>query len=177
MLALDFRYPSVTRNMGYVEWMADMMLRVPVEHVLDAPYLADRFDPKAIAARLDSMTPQRARIWFIGSDEPHNKMAYFVDAPYQVERITPTLLARWQRDGRDISLSLPALNPYIPDNFTLIKPVSPTPAYPQPIVSRPGCARCICRAAILPMSPRPISPWRCVTRSTATIRAARCCLP
>ncbi len=138
VLALDFRYPSVTRDMGYVEWMVDMMLRVPVEHVLDAPYLADRFDPKAIAARLDSMTPQRARIWFIGPDEPHNKMAYFVDAPYQVERITPTLLARWQRDGRDISLSLPALNPYIPDNFTLIKPVSPAPTYPQPIVSRPG---------------------------------------
>lgn len=57
------------------------------------------------------MTPQRARIWFIGPDESHNKMAYFVDAPYQVERITPTQLSRWQRDGRDISLSLPALNP------------------------------------------------------------------
>lgn len=105
VLALDFRYPSVTRDMGYVEWMVDMMLRVPIEHVLDAPYLADRFDPKAIAARLDSMTPQRARIWFIGPDESHNKMAYFVDAPYQVERITPTQLSRWQRDGRDISVA------------------------------------------------------------------------
>ncbi|MFS6802634.1 pitrilysin [Edwardsiella tarda] len=138
VLALDFRYPSITRDMGYVEWMVDMMLRVPVAHVLDAPYLADRFDPQAIAARLDSMTPQQARIWFIGPDEPHNKLAYFVDAPYQVDRITPQQLARWQRDGRDISLSLPALNPYIPDDFALIKPVTPTPSHPQAIVDRPG---------------------------------------
>ncbi len=29
------------------------------------------------------MTPQNARIWFVSPDEPHNKTAYFVNAPYQ----------------------------------------------------------------------------------------------
>ncbi len=29
------------------------------------------------------MTPQNARIWYISPKEPHNKTAYFVDAPYQ----------------------------------------------------------------------------------------------
>ncbi|MGL6017334.1 MAG: pitrilysin, partial [Gibbsiella quercinecans] len=81
VLNLDFRYPSITRDMGYIEWLVDTMMRVPVAHTLDAPYLADRFDPKAIAARLDEMTPQNARIWFISPDEPHNKTAYFVGAP------------------------------------------------------------------------------------------------
>lgn len=32
VLALDFRYPSINRNMDYVEWLADTMIRVPVEH-------------------------------------------------------------------------------------------------------------------------------------------------
>ncbi len=36
VLDIDFRYPSITRDMDYVEWLADTMIRVPVEHTLDA---------------------------------------------------------------------------------------------------------------------------------------------
>ncbi|MGV8294927.1 hypothetical protein ACV36C_39480, partial [Pseudomonas aeruginosa] len=31
VLNLDFRYPSITRDMDYIEWLVDTMLRVPVE--------------------------------------------------------------------------------------------------------------------------------------------------
>ena len=137
VLNLDFRYPSITRDMDYIEWLVDTMLRVPVEHALDAPYLADRYDPKAIAERLDAMTPQNARIWFVSPDEPHNKTAYFVNAPYQVDKITPQRFTQWQQLGSGISLSLPALNPYIPDDFTLTKP-SHEFKKPEMVVDKPG---------------------------------------
>ncbi|MDF7786249.1 pitrilysin [Pantoea stewartii] len=120
VLALDFRYPSITRDMDYIEWLADTMLRVPVEHTLDAPYLADRYDPAAINARLESMTPAQARIWYISPQEPHNKLAYFVNAPYQVDKITAQTLTQWQQRGQAIQLAMPRLNPYIPDAFTLV---------------------------------------------------------
>lgn len=136
VLDLDFRYPSITRDMDYVEWLADTMIRVPVEHTLDAVNIADRYDAKAIQARLDMMTPQNARIWYISPKEPHNKTAYFVDAPYQVEKISPATFAGWQKAASAIALKLPELNPYIPDDFTLIKPEK---AYPRPelIVDEP----------------------------------------
>ncbi|HEJ7909303.1 TPA: pitrilysin [Serratia marcescens] len=137
VLNLDFRYPSITRDMDYIEWLVDTMLRVPVEHTLDAPYLADRYDPKAIAERLDGMTPQNARIWFVSPDEPHNKTAYFVNAPYQVDKITPQRFTQWQQLGSGISLSLPTLNPYIPDDFTLTKP-SHEFKKPEMVVDNPG---------------------------------------
>ncbi|MGO4745755.1 pitrilysin [Serratia quinivorans] len=137
VLNLDFRYPSITRDMDYIEWLVDTMLRVPVEHTLDAPYLADRYDAKAIAARLDAMTPQNARIWFVSPNEPHNKMAYFVNAPYQVDKITPQRFEQWQQLGKGISLSLPALNPYIPDDFSLTKP-SHEFKKPEMVVDQPG---------------------------------------
>lgn len=95
VLALDFRYPSISRDMDYVEWLSDTMLNIPIENVLNSDYLADSYDPKAIEARLDEMTPQAARIWFISPDEPHDKMAYFVNAPYKVDRITPQQVATW----------------------------------------------------------------------------------
>ncbi|WP_058913732.1 pitrilysin [Entomohabitans teleogrylli] len=137
VLDLDFRYPSINRNMDYVEWLADTMLRVPVAHTLDAVNIADRYDPQAVEARLAMMTPQNARIWYISPKEPHNKVAYFVEAPYQVNKITPQTLETWQREGRAINLSLPQLNPYIPDDFTLIKPEKSL-SHPELLVQEPG---------------------------------------
>ncbi|MCL7706953.1 pitrilysin, partial [Enterobacter kobei] len=136
VLDLDFRYPSITRDMDYVEWLADTMIRVPVEHTLDAVNIADRYDAAALKARLAMMTPQNARIWYISPNEPHNKTAYFVDAPYQVDKIGDQTFAAWQKKAGEIALTLPELNPYIPDDFTLIKTTKDYP-HPQLIVDEP----------------------------------------
>lgn len=137
VLDLDFRYPSITRDMDYVEWLADTMIRVPVEHTLDAVNIADKYDADAVKARLAMMTPQNARIWYISPKEPHNKTAYFVNAEYQVDKISEQTFADWQQKAAGIALKLPELNPYIPDDFTLIKPAKD---YPQPelIVDEPN---------------------------------------
>ncbi|MGD8108425.1 pitrilysin [Pantoea sp. FN0302] len=138
VLDIDYRYPSITRDMDYIEWLADTMLRVPVEHTLNASYLADRYDPAEISARLKEMTPQNARIWYISPNEPHNKVAYFVEAPYQVDKISAELFNKWQQEAENIKLDLPALNPYIPDDFNLI-PASEKPiTHPQPLINEPG---------------------------------------
>ena len=129
VLDLDFRYPSITRDMDYVEWLADTMIRVPVEHTLDAVNIADQYDADAVKARLAMMTPQNARIWYISPNEPHNKTAYFVNAEYQVDKISEQTFADWQKKSAAIALKLPEVNPYIPDDFTLIKPAK---AYPKP---------------------------------------------
>ena len=129
VLDLDFRYPSITRDMDYVEWLADTMIRVPVEHTLDAVNIADKYDADAVKARLAMMTPQNARIWYISPDEPHNKTAYFVNAEYQVDKISEQTFADWQKKSAAIALKLPEVSPYIPDDFTLIKPAK---AYPKP---------------------------------------------
>ncbi|CAF9733610.1 Protease 3 [Klebsiella pneumoniae] len=136
VLALDFRYPSINRDMDYVEWLADTMIRVPVEHALDVVNIADQYDPQAIKDRLAMMTPQNARIWYISPQEPHNKTAYFVDAPYQVDKISEQTFADWQHKSQAIQLRLPALNPYIPDDFTLIKSDKAWP-HPQLILDEP----------------------------------------
>ncbi len=112
------------------------MIRVPVEHTLDAVNIADQYDAEAIKARLAMMTPQNARIWYISPNEPHNKTAYFVDAPYQVDKISEQTFANWQKKASEIALKLPELNPYIPDDFSLIKTAKAYP-HPQLIVDEP----------------------------------------
>lgn len=137
VMALDYRYPALTRDMDYVEWLVDTMLRVPVEHVLDSPYLTDQFDPAAISSRLDELTPQNARYWYISPEEPHNKTAYFVEAPYQVDKIPAEQFAKWNVAAQQISLSLPELNPYIPDSLALINKGTET-TKPQLLIEKKG---------------------------------------
>lgn len=120
MLNLDFRYLSITRDMNYIDELVDMMLRVPVTQVLDAPYLADRFDPEAITARLAEITPEKARVWFISPEEPHNKVVYFLNALYQFDKVSTQQLTNWKQLANDLTFSLPTLNPYIANDFSLI---------------------------------------------------------
>jgi protease-3 len=153
VLDLDFRYPSITRDMSYVEWLADTMIRVPVEHTLDAVNIADQYDPQALKDRLDMMTPQNARVWYISPDEPHNKTAYFVNAPYQVDKISAQTFSDWQQKSAAIPLKLPELNPYIPDDFTLLKP-GKTFEHPQLIVDEPALRVVYMPSRYFPQEPK-----------------------
>ncbi|MEQ1964302.1 pitrilysin [Xenorhabdus khoisanae] len=137
VLNLAFQYASIVRDMNYIEGLSNAIQVLPISHVLDAGYVADTFKPEAIASRLDELTPENARISFISPTEPYNKEAYFVQALYQVNKITPKQLADWKQLEQGVSFSLPKLNPYIPDNLSLIK----TPGHqkhPKMILEKPN---------------------------------------
>ncbi|HHR6030265.1 TPA: pitrilysin [Providencia alcalifaciens] len=121
VLNLSFRYGSIVRDMNYIEWLSDQMITMPVNHVLDSDYVADKYNPAAIKQRLSELTAQNARIWFISPNEPSNKKAYFVDAPYQVDKISKNQFTQWADLESKMTFKLPKLNPYIPDNLSLIK--------------------------------------------------------
>ncbi|UBX49697.1 pitrilysin [Providencia alcalifaciens] len=121
VLNLSFRYGSIVRDMNYIEWLSDQMITMPVNHVLDSDYVADKYNPTAIKQRLSELTAKNARIWFISPNEPSNKKAYFVDAPYQVDKISQKQFTEWADLESKMTFKLPKLNPYIPDNLSLIK--------------------------------------------------------
>lgn len=121
VLNLSFRYGSIVRDMNYIEWLSDQMITMPVNHVLDSDYVADKYNPTAIKQRLSELTAKNARIWFISPNEPSNKKAYFVDAPYQVDKISEKQFTEWADLESKMTFKLPKLNPYIPDNLSLIK--------------------------------------------------------
>ncbi|MTC71045.1 pitrilysin [Providencia sp. wls1914] len=121
VLNLSFRYGSIVRDMNYIEWLSDQMITMPVNHVLDSDYVADKYNPAAIKQRLSELTAKNARIWFISPNEPSNKKAYFVDAPYQVDKISEKQFMEWAGLESKMTFKLPKLNPYIPDNLSLIK--------------------------------------------------------
>lgn len=120
VLQLQFKYPDITRDMSYVEWLSSQMLFYPTEHILDSDYVATNFNPQAIAARLKGLTPENARIWVIAPNEQTDKLAYFVNAPYHIEDITAGDLKHLHALIHNHDFSLPLINPYIVDNFELV---------------------------------------------------------
>lgn len=121
VLALQFKYEDVERDMSYVEWLSDQMLLYPVQNVLNSDYVATNFDKAAIIARLKSLTPDNIRVWVISPDQTTDKTAYFVKAPYKIENITSEQKASWSTLGKSFTFTLPELNPYIPDDFSITK--------------------------------------------------------
>ncbi|MWP61676.1 pitrilysin [Gilliamella sp. Pas-s25] len=121
VLALEFKYQDVERDMSYVEWLSDQMLLYPVKNILNSDFIANNFDKTAIAARLKSLTPDNVRAWIISPNQTTNKTAYFVDAPYKIDNITSEQKANWLALGKNFTFSLPELNPYIPDDFSIVK--------------------------------------------------------
>jgi protease III len=119
VLALEFKYQNVERDMSYVEWLSDQMLMYPVENILNSDYIANHFDKAEINKRLKSLTPDNVRLWVISSDQTTNKTAYFVEAPYKMDNITEQQKSNWVALGKNYVFSLPELNPYIPDDFSI----------------------------------------------------------
>lgn len=120
VLTLDFKYQSIERDMSYVEWLSDQMLLYPIQNILDADYIATDFNKSEITDRLKSLTIDNARIWVIAPDVATNKVAYFVDAPYKIASISAEQKAKWLSLGKSFNFSLPELNPYIPDDFSIV---------------------------------------------------------
>lgn len=74
--------------MDYVEWLVDIMICVFVEYMLDAVNIVDWYDVKAVKECLVMMMLQNVCIWYISLKELYNKMVYFVDVLYQVDKIS-----------------------------------------------------------------------------------------
>ncbi|MFN6867768.1 hypothetical protein ACK4RJ_21205, partial [Proteus mirabilis] len=73
VLDLSVRYGTIVRDMNYLEEISDMMLRYPIKKILNADFIADDSQPSAILSRLESLTPDNARMWVISPNEPTKK--------------------------------------------------------------------------------------------------------
>lgn len=120
MLSMEFRFAPLTSGFDYVADAAGTMLRHPVEDVNYGPYRLDSYDVTAVKALVAMLTPENARIFHVGPDQPTDREAFFYQTPYSVRPIGNADTERWAALASGMTLSLPDLNPFIPDNFSLV---------------------------------------------------------
>ena len=136
MMSMEFRFAPLTSGFDYVARAAVTMLRYPVEDVNYGPYRLDSYDVAAVRELLGLLTPANARIFHVGPDQPADREAFFYQTPYSVRPIGRADLARWTALGQGLNLALPDLNPFVPDDFSLVARDGKTA--PVQLANRPG---------------------------------------
>jgi protease-3 len=82
------------------------------------------------------LEPEHARIFHVGPDQPTDREAFFYQTPYSVRPIGPDDTARWASLATGLDLAMPDLNPFVPDDFSLVPRDGLTG--PRPLAGRPG---------------------------------------
>ena len=137
MARIDFRFMEKAPARGLVLALAAALHRYPVNEVLAAPYRYDDADPALGERFLSALAPDRVLLTVIAKDVATDSVSPFFEAPYRLSAIPPRTVARWRDPAPAGSLALPAPNPFVPGELTLIEAGS-APPHPVRIVERPG---------------------------------------
>lgn len=136
ILAMEFRFAPLVSGFDYVAAAAEEMLRSPVSDVNFAPYRLDRFDQGAVDGILAALTPDKARIFHVGPDQPVDRTAFFYGTPYSMRTVNARDLEAWSRPDVAVGLEPPARNPFVSDDFSLV--TQERPALPRNVARVPG---------------------------------------
>jgi protease-3 len=136
MWDMEFRFAPLASGFDFVASAAVRMLRYPVEDVNFGPYRLDYFDREAVNAVLAALRPENARIFQVGPDQPADREAFFYQTPYSVRPVADADTARWASLSAAMDLRLPDLNPFLPDDFSVVPATGQT--LPRKLADRPG---------------------------------------
>lgn len=127
---LAFRFQDKAQPLAYVRSISPNMDLYPIEDILIAPYLMERFDPELIEGYLSYLRPDNVLIELAGPDVATDQVEPWFDVPYQISPARMVALGT-----SDMSLVLPEPNPFIPERLGLVEAADSTPI---PALERPG---------------------------------------
>ena len=127
----QFRFLEKINDFSYVSALAASLQNYPLENVINAPFVFDRFDADAVNAVLAQLVPERMNVWYVSKGEPATETMHFYAGRYGVEPLqlasTDEQLALVAQYG----LRQPALNTLLPESFE----VAHGPPTPEKLVS------------------------------------------
>jgi protease-3 len=119
---LDRDFKFLTKNSGFSYVMslsADMQL-YPYKDLLFHPYRLDGFNAKFISQLLTYLTPENSRIFKMTPDLQGGTQIPYYQGKYARHNITKKTQQSWLRQAQKIKLTLPAGNPWLPEDFNLV---------------------------------------------------------
>lgn len=87
----------------------------PVENLLNADYVYERYDAKAIKALLAQLDERKARVWYVNPSEKADTPVPFFDGKYSIRDISGDEFARWNALEKNYQFNLPPLNDLFTD--------------------------------------------------------------
>lgn len=111
MLQKDFENLAKPQPLRQAMVLSRAQFDYPVQHILNADYVYERFDKKAIEQVLQQLRPEQTRIWHISNNEPADRTIPYYEGRYSIRDVNPEELAQWQTLATTMSFKLPPENP------------------------------------------------------------------
>lgn len=133
---LAFRFREPMPPSAYVRSLSDTMHYYDDADLLRGPYMMGRFEPDTIKAALTRLTPEKAQVILTAPELKGDRTSPYYDASYTRLGPEALMLANW-RGGDASELALPAANPFIAEDTTLLAIDEENPALPELRVDEP----------------------------------------
>ncbi len=139
---IDYQYQSRQDVFETMTQYADNMVDEPLETFPQQGLIPTKYDPAKINSFLKTLTPASCLTYVVADpkltrvETPQKEK--WVHAEYSVKPVSPELVGKWSEETAVPQLQLPAPNPYIPQNFTLVKSEE-APKTPQKIIDNSLC--------------------------------------
>ncbi|WP_299734308.1 insulinase family protein [uncultured Endozoicomonas sp.] len=118
---LGFRFQEDRNPQQTVSGLASRMHYLPAEHLLEANYIYEAYDPELILSYLNKMTPENLRQVVIAQGLPTDKVEPYFETAYSIEKLPAALVKRLRTPEVDRELTIPEPNPFIADNLDLVE--------------------------------------------------------
>jgi insulysin len=135
---LDFEFQENSDNMHYVSHLASQLKQIPTPQLLSAPYQMTAYDPQLINQYLSALRADNMLMMVVAKDLPVNHTTERFNASYGKQPIDNEQLAQWQKPTLNNDIKLPAANPFIPSQLSLIQSPAVAQSNPQPLPTTSG---------------------------------------
>lgn len=118
-----FRFKDKENPLSLVSGLVHAMQVYPIEEVLSAPYLVNKWSPELVDELLANLFPENARFILVGKKVANNAnlTEKWYGTAYKHEKIPNNQMREWTNCGTSDALQMPKPNPFIPKDFSIIK--------------------------------------------------------
>lgn len=120
MKGKDFENQPKPQPLQQAVSLSSRQFDYPVENLLNADFVYQKFDKKAIRSVLNQLQPENARIWYVSKNEKADEPIPYYEGSYSIRDITSDDFARWEKLAANMTFSLPPENPLFSDRKTPI---------------------------------------------------------
>jgi protease III len=136
MRAKDFLNAGKPNPLQQAVQLTTLQFDIPVENILNAGFVYERYDEKAIKDVLDQLDTKKVRIWHISQQEKVSKPISYFDGNYEIQNMTPEKYAELVELSKKFTFNLPPLNNLFTDKAAPI--VESKYLRPHEVVSSAG---------------------------------------
>lgn len=137
MNELNFRFREKGEPSSEVVSLSSNLHIYPENMVIKGPYYSGEFDKDLVLDMIERLTPDNMRMVVTAKELNTSRIEPLYNTPYDLEKLTAKFKKKLANAGQSARLSLPKINPFIPEDTDLVKDDTPDNK-PRQVVSQPG---------------------------------------